>query len=162
MTGFSLLIFFGIPAAMMFIAISEQSISLAAVALALFLLFSAVVLLTARYYLLRGYTVSPKLLIVHRLGPDLHLTLKHLVSVDYDPKAMDWTLAMTNGGFFSFGGKTCWNRRLGRYEAYATDPKRSVVLEFSGRKLVVTPHDPRAFADSLNAWRNQQETAGSA
>ena len=40
------------------------------------------------------------------------------------------------------------------YEAYATDPRRSVVLRFADRVVVVTPDDPSAFVEAVNAVRN--------
>ena len=66
---------------------------------------------------------------------------------------MRWTYVMPNGGLFSFGGQGCKNRRLGRFEAYATDPGRSVVLRFPGRVVVVTPDEPDAFVDAVKATR---------
>ncbi|MGD9599211.1 MAG: PH domain-containing protein [Steroidobacteraceae bacterium] len=49
-----------------------------------------------------------------------------------------------NGGLFAITG-WFWNRRLGRYRAFATDPDRAVLLEFARGKVLVTPHDPQAF-----------------
>ena len=66
---------------------------------------------------------------------------------------MSRTWAMPNGGLFSFGGQGCKNKRLGRFEAYATDPGRSVVLRFPGRVVVVTPDEPNAFVDTIDAAR---------
>ena len=55
---------------------------------------------------------------------------------------------MNHGGLgdqpFSFSGEF-WNRRLGRFRALATDPQRAVVLRYSRRTVVITPHDPQQF-----------------
>ena len=50
-----------------------------------------------------------------------------------------------NGGLFGITG-WFWNRRFGRFRAYATDPGRVVLLRYrDGRKIVVTPHDVQQF-----------------
>lgn len=38
-----------------------------------------------------------------------------------------------------------YNRALGRYRLFATDPKRAVVMLLPARTVVVTPEDPDAF-----------------
>jgi len=57
-----------------------------------------------------------------------------------------------NGGLFSSSG-LFWNRRLGRYRAFATDPGNAVVLEFPDRTLVVTPESPSGFLAALKLYR---------
>ena len=64
---------------------------------------------------------------------------------------MKWIYAMTNGGLFAFSGLKCRNRRLGVFDAYATSHKRAVVLRYSDRIVVVTPDNPAAFVDSIQA-----------
>jgi hypothetical protein len=51
---------------------------------------------------------------------------------------------LANGGVFSFTGRF-WNRKLGWYRAFATDPSRAVVLRYPKRTIVITPHDPQHF-----------------
>jgi hypothetical protein len=39
-----------------------------------------------------------------------------------------------------------WNRRIGRFRAYATDPGRVVLLRYAdGKNVVVTPDDVQHF-----------------
>ena len=45
------------------------------------------------------------------------------------------------GGLFVFCG-LFWSRKLGRYRAYITDPRRAVVLRFGNKVVVVTPDEP--------------------
>ena len=65
--------------------------------------------------------------------------------------------AMTNGGLFA-SGKRCRNRRLGVFDAYATNHKRCVVLRYSDRIVVVTPDAPTAFVEAI---RDQVAVYGS-
>lgn len=49
-----------------------------------------------------------------------------------------------NGGGFSFTGRY-WNKRLGSYRAFVTNPARSVVLRWQDRTVVVSPASPEEF-----------------
>jgi hypothetical protein len=49
-----------------------------------------------------------------------------------------------NGGLLSYSGYF-WNRKTGRYRAFATDPSRAVVLSYRKRKIIITPDDPQRF-----------------
>ena len=53
-----------------------------------------------------------------------------------------------NGGVFCFIGYYR-NAILGNYRAYVTDYAKSVILEFGGRKILVSPDDPEAFVEAL-------------
>ena len=68
-----------------------------------------------------------------------------------DSLAKSWRLA-GNGGLFVISGLFT-SKRLGRYRAFATDPKRAVVLEFEGRKVVITPDSPEAFLRAMGELR---------
>jgi hypothetical protein len=73
------------------------------------------------------------------------LSLAGLQSASYEPRAMRWSLrTFGNGGFFSFSG-FYRNRRLGAYRAFVTDLKRTVVLRFLTRTIVVSPAAPEQF-----------------
>ena len=68
-----------------------------------------------------------------------------------------------NGGLFSITGRF-WNRKLGWYRAYATDPSRAVVLRYPKRTVVITPHDPQHFimrARDVHQGRGLSEVATS-
>jgi hypothetical protein len=53
-----------------------------------------------------------------------------------------------NGGAFSFSG-VYYNKRLGSYRAFVTDPRRAVVLRYATRKVVLSPAVPEDFVNDL-------------
>jgi len=115
----------------------------AAVALPLALLAGAA-LFTVRGYVLEGGELQ-----VVRLGWRTRLPLDGLTAAWADPEAMRKSLRLFgNGGLYSLTG-LYRNARLGTYRAWATDPKRAVVVELARRKLVVTPDSPERFLEAL-------------
>ena len=102
-------------------------------------------------FIIRGYTVTPDELLVHRLLWTTRLPLADLHSAQVEPRAMRWSVrTFGNGGLFSFSG-WYYNRLLGRYRAFVTDPNRTVVLRLGGRNVVVSPSEPEVFVDDLLA-----------
>ncbi len=110
------------------------------------------IILGAALFTIRGYTVFPRVLLVHRLFWATRLSLDGLRSVSFEPGVMRWALrTFGNGGFFSFSG-WYWNRQLGSFRAFVTDPKRAVVLRLTERRIVISPDLPEQFvADIWNA-----------
>jgi len=107
------------------------------------------VVLCATPFAIRGYSVAPDQVLVHRFGWTSRLPLAGLQSVQHVPDAMKGSIrTFGNGGLFSFTG-LFRNRRLGSYRAFATDPHRSVVLRFAKRTVVLTPDEPEEFAAEL-------------
>lgn len=101
----------------------------------------------AVFFVIRGYDVDlpARKLVVHRLGWTTTLDLAPLTGVEINPLAMKHALQVFgNGGLFCFAGRF-WNKRLGFFRAYATDPERAVILRFPQRVIVVTPADPSRF-----------------
>lgn len=108
-----------------------------------------VLLLLVGLFTIRGYSLTPHNIVIHRLLWRTTLSLAGLESIKADPNAMKGSIRLFgNGGALSFTGLYL-NRRLGRYRAFATDPARAVVLEFPSRKVVMTPEDPSLFISSL-------------
>ncbi len=104
-------------------------------------------------FTIRGYLVAGETLWVRRLLWSTRVSLRGLQSARFDPAATRASVRLWgNGGFFSFSG-WYWNRRLGRYRLYATDPKRAVVLDWGRRRAVVTPDDPEAFVRQISRTR---------
>ena len=100
-------------------------------------------------FTIRGYTVTPDALLVHRLFWATRLPLSGLHSAQIEPGAMRWSIrTFGNGGLFSFTG---WfrNTTLGAYRAFVTDPHRAVVLHFAGRTVVVSPSAPEDFVRDI-------------
>jgi len=104
------------------------------------------ILLGALPFVVRGYALTEEALEVRRLGWASTLPLAGLVAVTGEPEGLRGTVRLFgNGGLFGISG-WFWNRRLGRFRAYATDPARVVLLRYrDGRKVVVTPGDVQHF-----------------
>ena len=117
-------------------------------------LLMAIVVAACALFAVRGYHIGPKHLLVRRLGWSTKLDLASVKRAEADPQAMHGSLRLLgNGGLFSWVG---WfrNSRLGWYVAFATDPRRSVVLDLTdSRRVVVTPDDPQAFLQAISASR---------
>ena len=96
-------------------------------------------------WMIRGYELEGEMLTIQRLGWQSKLDLKELDSVEANPEAMAHSLrTWGNGGLFCFCGRFR-NSKLGGYRAYATDPKRSVVLKFQDQTVVISPDRPDDF-----------------
>jgi hypothetical protein len=106
---------------------------------------------------IRGYAFEPSALLVNRLLWATRIPLDGLRAAWADPAAMKGSIRLFgNGGLFVFAG-LFYNRTLGRYRVFATDPRSSVVLRFDARTVVVTPDDPRAFLAMLALYCPQAD-----
>jgi hypothetical protein len=102
-------------------------------------------------FTVRGYTVSPDVILVHRLFWMTRLPLAALKSAQFQPNAMRRSLrTFGNGGLFSFTG-FFRNSSLGTYRAFVTDPHRTVVLRFPARTVVLSPSAPEDFVHDIAA-----------
>jgi hypothetical protein len=107
------------------------------------------VALACALFVIRGYALEPTVLRIQRLLWETSIPLESLQRAWASPEAMAGSLRLFgNGGLFSVTG-LLRNERLGKYRAFAMDPKRAVVLEFSTRKIVVTPDSPEIFLHQL-------------
>lgn len=114
---------------------------------ALFLLIGLPPLLVAATVAcrVRGYTLAEDAITVRRGLWNTRLPLNGLRSVTGDVDAMRGSIRLFgNAGLFSITGRF-WNRKLGWYRAFATDPSRAIVLRYPKRTIVITPHDPQHF-----------------
>jgi hypothetical protein len=113
-------------------------------------LVALVVVGIAALWTVRGYSVTPDRILVHRLLWATRLPRAGLTSATYAPDAMARSIRLFgNGGLFGVVG---WfsNRQLGRYRAWVTDPRHTVVLRWADRTVVVSPSPPELFVESLN------------
>ena len=111
------------------------------------------VLFIGVFFVIRGYVLTPRVLRVQRLGWESRVPLAGLRAAEVSADAMRRSIRLFgNGGLFCFAG-LFRNKSLGRYRAFATDPKRSVVLRFEDRIVVVTPGEPAAFVAALPRLR---------
>jgi len=100
-------------------------------------------------FMVRGYVVTERELVIQRLGWTNRWPLAGLTAAEVDPDALKKSMRLWgNGGLFSFCG---WfrNKKLGLYRLFATDPKRCVVLKFGPRTVVVTPDKPEEFVNEI-------------
>lgn len=93
----------------------------------------------------RGYEVAPRELRIRRLCWDTRWPIDGLAGARLRPDVMagSWRI-WGNGGMFGFTGRFS-NAALGRYRAYVTDHKRTVVLDTPQGILVVSPDRPERF-----------------
>jgi len=98
---------------------------------------------------IRGYSLSSASILVHRLLWSTALPRVALESAEAAPDAMRGSIrTFGNGGAFSFTG-FYYNKRLRSYRAYVTDPRRSVILRYANRRVVLSPASPADFVDDL-------------
>jgi hypothetical protein len=113
-----------------------------------------VLLFGAALFTIRGYTISSDAIIVHRLLWSTHLPRIGLESACVEPDVMRGSLrTFGNGGGFSITG-LYYNKRLGSYRAFVTDPHRTVVLRYANRRVVVSPEMPERFVNDLRVRRD--------
>jgi hypothetical protein len=108
-----------------------------------------IIVFTTLPFTIRGYHITPSSLEIERLGWRTRLPLRDLTGAEIVPSAMKSSLRTCgNGGLFSFTG-WYWNRTLGHYRAFVTDLKRTVVLRFGKRTIVLSPDQPEQFLAAL-------------
>jgi hypothetical protein len=107
------------------------------------------ILCGALLFTIRGYSVTPDAIMVHRLLWTTRVALAGLDSAQVEPEAMRRSMrAFGNGGLFSFSG-SFRNTALGAYRAFVTDPHRTVVLHFPTCTIVVSPSAPEEFVHEV-------------
>jgi hypothetical protein len=118
--------------------------------LGLAVLLPLVILFGAALFTIRGYSIASDCILVHRLLWSTRLPRAGLESAQAEPDAMRGSLrTFGNGGAFSCTG-FYYNKRLGSYRAYVTDPHRTVVLRYANRRVVLSPATPEDFVYDLN------------
>lgn len=113
--------------------------------------FLLAILLTPMMLTVRGYDVVPRELRIRRLCWATRWPLDGLAGARLRPNVMagSWRI-WGNGGMFAFSGRFS-NATLGRYRAYVTDQKRTVVLDTPKGILVVSPDRPEHFIAAVTA-----------
>ena len=108
-------------------------------------------LLAALPFMVRGYAVADRQLVIKRPGWKTVFPLEHLQSVEAVPNAMKGSIRLFgNGGLFSFTG-LYRNKKLGSIRAFVNDLNRTVVLRFPERTIVVSPDDPDGFVEEVRS-----------
>jgi len=101
-------------------------------------------------WLIRGFALDDNALLVRRSFWVNRIPLTRIASAEVDPRACEraWK-TMGNDGLFAMHGRFR-NKRLGKFQAYVTDPANSVVLKVPGDIIVISPENPRQFVNDLN------------
>jgi hypothetical protein len=116
------------------------------------------IVFVAALFAVRGYSVLEGRLLVHRLGWATKFDLSTLSSAEVSPGAtLGSVRALGIGGLFGFVGRYR-NEVLGLYRAYATNDLNTVVLDFGGEKVVVTPDDPEQFVEAVRTGQGAART----
>jgi hypothetical protein len=107
------------------------------------------ILFCTALFTIRGYAITSDAILVDRLLWSTALPRVGLESAQVEPDAMRGSIrTFGNGGAFSFSG-FYYNKRLGSYRAFVTDPRRAVVLRYATRRVVLSPAVPKDFVSDL-------------
>jgi hypothetical protein len=72
-------------------------------------------------------------------------SLVGLTRMERDPHILKWACRLGgNGGLGAIRGRF-WSKRVGKFEAFMTDPEKAVVLRWPDQTLAVSPQDPDFF-----------------
>ena len=100
-------------------------------------------------FVVRSYTIQGGHLSIRRLLWTTNIPLLGIHEARHDPTAIKGSLRIFgNGGLFGITGMY-WNRRLGRFRLFATNPAKAVVMRLHDRIVVISPQDPQAFLREL-------------
>jgi hypothetical protein len=100
-------------------------------------------------FVVRSYRIEGGHLSIRRLFWTTTIPLLGIHELLIDPLAIKGALRIFgNGGMFGFTG-LYWNRKLGRFRLFATDPAKAVVMRLHGRTVVITPGEPEAFEKEM-------------
>jgi len=112
-------------------------------------LLPLIILFGCALFTVRGYEITSDAILVQRLLWSTALPRAGLESARVEPEIMRGSLrTFGSGGAFSFTG-FYYNKRLGSYRAYVTDPRRPVVLRYASRRVVLSPAAPEDFVHDL-------------
>lgn len=113
-------------------------------------LFSLVAILGSACYGIYGYRIDEDALHVLRLGWTKKFPLAEIRQVEILPDAMARSIRVWgNGGIFGYIGHYR-NRKLGKYRAYSTHLRKTVVITTRDEtRWVVSPEDPQRFVQAL-------------
>lgn len=96
-----------------------------------------------------GYSIQDGKLKILRLGWSKDIKLSEINSVEEKPNAMLGSIRRFGiGGVFGYIGYFS-NSILGRYKAYSTHTKQTVVINTKEEQIIISPDNPREFVASL-------------
>lgn len=155
-TLIGIVVLLGLPVAIAFVPANSAAPTLLVAVIAA---LDVAVIATAALFLIRGYRLDGDGLHVERLLWADRIPLTALRRAWPNPEAMSRSLRLFgNSGFFCIAGLFS-NRTLGRYRAFATDPRRAVVLQIGERTVVVTPDEPLRFLEVVETLAPEAEVS---
>lgn len=101
-------------------------------------------------WMIRRFELTDEAIVVRRPLWANAIPLATVESAEADAGACEgaWK-TMGNDGLFAMHGRFR-SKRLGKFQAYVTDPANSVVLRQSADTVVISPENPRQFVNELN------------
>jgi len=111
--------------------------------------FCGVLIIASLLLMVNGYSIQEGKLYVHGLLWRKMFDLCELEDIVVEPFATARSIRTFGiGGLFSSMGYFS-SQVLGAYLAFMTDVQNTVVVDFVGQRLVITPNDPQGFRDAL-------------
>jgi len=111
-------------------------------------------------FMVRNYELNDLTLFVQRSFWKTKVDLKNINSIDIVPYVMSGSFRFGNSGFFAISG-SFQNKRLGLYQAFVTDTKRTVVLKSYKKTVVISPDNPEKFVDDVKSIISTLRNEGS-
>ena len=103
-------------------------------------------------FVVRAYSISGGHLAIRRLFWSTTIPILGIHEACHDPLAIKGSLRIWgNGGLFGITGYY-WNKKLGRFRLFATDPAKAVVMRLHDRIVVISPEEPEAFIQELDRF----------
>ncbi len=101
-------------------------------------------------WMIRRFELTDEAIIIRRSFWTNRIPLAKVESAEVDARACEraWK-TMGNDGLFAMHGRFR-SKRLGKFQAYVTDPANAVVLKVPGDTIVISPEHPRQFVSDLN------------
>lgn len=108
------------------------------------------VLAITALWMIRRFELTDDAILVRRSFWTNRIPLASIQAAELDPQACRgaWKTA-GNDGLFAMHGRFR-SKRLGKFQAYVTDPANAIVLRVQGDTIVISPENPRAFLRELN------------
>jgi hypothetical protein len=106
-------------------------------------------------WMIRRFELTDDAIQVRRSFWINRIPLSVIQSVEADPDACKgaWK-TMGNDGLFAMHGRFR-SKRLGKFQAFVTNPMNSIVLKVTGDTVVISPETPRSFVKELNRRRDR-------
>lgn len=116
-------------------------------------LSSALVLLIVggtSLWMIRRFELTDDTLVIRRSFWTNQIPLAMIEYAEMDNRACEgaWK-TIGNDGLFAMHGRFR-SKRLGKFQAYVTNPVNAVVLKVPGDTIVISPENPRQFVNELN------------